>query len=231
MSANFSRASAAETAKTSSFHAFRDVAPGKPAMEWQNFRDMDHEKLDTKCHDFLDMNQEKLDTKCHDFLDMNHEKLDTKCHDFEDRILQKLDTKCHDFLDQNPKMPGKIGHEFEEYVLKIVEPFAEHIEFRKVFSNEERRFEIDIVSHMNKFCLCIDCKHYGMTRYRTYSLKSEAKKHTLRCMEFEKKVGKKCIPALVTLLDDNISFEFDCLIIPYYKFNYFLNNIEHFLLV
>jgi len=137
--------------------------------------------------------------------------------------------ECQEFLDQNPKMPGSIGHEFEEYVLKIIEPFAERIEFRKVFSNEERRFEIDIVSHMKDFCLCIDCKHYGTTRHRTYGLKSEAKKHTLRCIEFEKKSGKKCIPALVTLLDDNISFEFDCLIIPYYKFNYFLNNIEQFL--
>lgn len=148
---------------------------------------------------------------------------------FRDIDHEKLEIKSQEFMDQNPKMSGSIGHEFEEYVQKIVEPHAEHIEFRKVFSNAKRRFEIDIVSHMKDFCLCIDCKHYGTTRHRTYGLKCEAKKHTLRCIEFEKKTGKKCMPVLVSLLDDNILFEFDCLIIPYYKLNYFLNNIELFL--
>lgn len=166
--------------------------------------------------------------ECPDFRDIDHGKLDTMCHDFQNIGPEKLDTECQEFGNVNSQKLGNIGHLFEEYVLKIIEPFADDVEFRKVFSNGERRFEIDIVSHMKNFCLCIDCKHYGATRHRACGLKYEAKKHTFRCIEFEKKVGKKCVPVLVTLLDDDISFEFDCLVIPYYKFNYFLSNIEQF---
>ena len=118
--------------------------------------------------------------------------------------------------------------DFEEYVLKIVLSFGVDADFRKVFFNDVRKFEIDVVGYWDCFCLCIDCKLYGDGRYRVSSLKKEAEKHVLRCVEFEKIAGKKCVPVLVTLLDDDISFEFGCLVVPYYKFNCFLNDIHEF---
>ncbi len=118
--------------------------------------------------------------------------------------------------------------DFEEHVLKIVRSFCADAEFRKVFFNSRRKFEIDVVGYFDDFCLCIDCKLYGCTRYRMHSLKKEAEKHVIRCAEFEKATGKKCVPVLVTLLDDDICSDFECLIVPYYKFNYFLSNIDMF---
>lgn len=119
--------------------------------------------------------------------------------------------------------------DFEEYVLKIVQSFDIEVEFRKVFSNTDRKFEIDVVAYFNDFCICIDCKLYGAIRYRKSSLKKEAIKHAYRCGEFEKSVEWSCVPVLVTLLDDGVNFESGCLIIPYHKFNYFLCNVDSFI--
>ncbi len=119
--------------------------------------------------------------------------------------------------------------DFEDHILKIVLSFGVDADFRKVFFNDKRKFEIDVVGYWNCFCLCIDCKLYRSGRYRVSSLKKEAAKHVLRCIEFEKIIGKACVPVLVTLLDDDICFESECLIVPHYKFNYFLNDIHRFI--
>ncbi|MFH1127160.1 MAG: hypothetical protein ABIG84_02500 [archaeon] len=121
---------------------------------------------------------------------------------------------------------GNRWQDFEDYILKVVQCFANDVDFRKVFFNDERKFEIDVVGYWDDFCLCVDCKLYGTTRYRKHSLKNEASKHVFRCIEFEKCINLKCVPVLVTLLDDGIYSEFECLIVPYYKFNSFLCDIE-----
>ena len=118
--------------------------------------------------------------------------------------------------------------DFEEFARDVLVEHNFDVSFRRVFSNEKRKFEIDVVGERLEFFLCIDCKLYGKGRPRVSSLKAEARKHSQRTREFARLNGKKSIPALVTFFDDDLRREEGCIFIPHDKLNSFLLNIEYY---
>lgn len=125
-------------------------------------------------------------------------------------------------------MEFKTWQEFEEFTKDVLDKHGFETEFRKVFSTE-RKYEIDIVAYSRGLILCLDCKLYGKHRYRASSLKQQARLHKERVQEFRKKTGQKCIPIIVSFLDDNLLLEEGCLFVPVEKLNDFLNNIVFYL--
>lgn len=119
---------------------------------------------------------------------------------------------------------------FERFVKQILEKFDFEIEFRKVFRAEgSSKYEIDLVAHNQKIVLCFDCKFYGKARHRVSSLRAEAKKHAKRSAEFERIIKKRCIPVIITWLDDPLLIESGCIFVPINKLNDFLNNAHAYL--
>ncbi|MFB6088759.1 MAG: hypothetical protein ABEK36_03205 [Candidatus Aenigmatarchaeota archaeon] len=120
--------------------------------------------------------------------------------------------------------------EFEEYTRNILEKFRFEVEFRKVFKDPERKYEIDVIGRGKQFIICIDCKFYK-NKGRVNALRKEAKKHIekvhrLKDLEDE---NKDYIPLIITSLDDSMLIENSCLFIPHFKLNNFLNNIHIYL--
>lgn len=119
--------------------------------------------------------------------------------------------------------------EFEEFVKGVLKRHNFKTEFRKVFSDEKRKYEIDVVGYHPRFILCLDCKFYGKGRKRRGRLKREGKKHSEKVKALEKIQDKKCVPILITFLNDELILDESCLYIPAEKLNDFLNNIYSYL--
>lgn len=116
-------------------------------------------------------------------------------------------------------------------VRRICEEHDFDVSFHYVFRDGDGRAEIDVVAERFDLILCIDAKKYGEKRYRTSQLRREAEKHVERCRRFERLVGRKCVPVIVSFIDDNVYSHAGCLIVPFHAFNEFLANIHHYLAV
>ena len=102
---------------------------------------------------------------------------------------------------------------------------------RVIFKDGIGKSEIDIVAERFNLTLGIDAKRYTERWYRLSALKREAKKHAERCRRFEKVIGKKVIPIIVPLIDDDLHFYEGCIIVPFSKFNDFIVNIHTYLTI
>jgi len=118
--------------------------------------------------------------------------------------------------------------EFEEEVEKILQQHHFETFLRKVFKTKQK-YEMDVVAFRYGLCLGIDCKLYGPHRYRLSQIKKEAEKHVERCLEFQKLVSQKVIPILVTHIEEEIRLHSGCIIVPYSRFDDFLNHLEYYL--
>jgi|Deesub1362A_J573_1020465.scaffolds.fasta_scaffold00239_51 hypothetical protein len=119
--------------------------------------------------------------------------------------------------------------EFEEAVRKIFDAHEFKTSFRVVFKDNEGRSEIDVVAERFNLLICIDAKFYSARRYRRSHLKNEAEKHFKRCQRYSKIAGKRALPVIVSLIDDQIYIHSNCLIVPFDKLNDFLANIHYYL--
>ena len=116
--------------------------------------------------------------------------------------------------------------EFEKLTKEVLESHGFETSFRVVFRDEHGRAEIDVIAERFGVVLAIDAKRYTHTWYRASALRREAKKHVERCKRYEKIVGKKVVPVLVSLVDDRIIEHEGCIVVPFHAFNDFLLNLE-----
>ncbi len=119
--------------------------------------------------------------------------------------------------------------EFEEEILRIFETHGFKTKRRFVFKDEEGKSEVDIVAERFGITVGVDAKRYTERWYRLSALKKEAEKHAKRCKRLERVLGKRVIPVIVPLIDDQIYFHHS-LIVPYPSLNDFLTNIHYYLI-
>ncbi len=131
---------------------------------------------------------------------------------------------------------------FEKVVSGVFEinGFSTRQNFR--FKNK-RRHEIDIIAIRTNRILCIDCKWWGRGRYKKSGLKQAVMKQENRAHEFEKflennpmarsilKLGKhySVHSLLVTLHEEGLVFEQKTFLVPAWKLNQFLLEIERYI--
>jgi len=119
--------------------------------------------------------------------------------------------------------------EFEELIREILERNDFKTDFRVVFKDEHGRAEMDVIGEKFGILIGIDAKRYNRGWYRKSALKRQAEKHCERCSRFARLTGKRIIPVIVSLIDDEIILHKDCLIVPFKALNDFLVNIEYYL--
>ena len=125
-----------------------------------------------------------------------------------------------------PDLEDITWQEFEEHIRDVLDHHEFRVQFRKVFKHGGRGYQIDVVGYRKDLCICIDGKRYGKGRYRTGSLKTEALKHYDRCRAHEEAFGLRSIPVIVSLIDDDLSFENGCIFVPAAMLNDFLLNLD-----
>lgn len=125
--------------------------------------------------------------------------------------------------------------EFEQFCGRILEEhnWKVHTTFRFKL---ERMYEIDVLARKGDRVLAIDCKHWGIRPGKATQLRCAAEKQAERASKLSKikTLGtfwrqKSFHPVVVTLLQEDIIQESDVWIVPVFKLNDFLLNIESYL--
>jgi len=132
--------------------------------------------------------------------------------------------------------------EFEKIVSDIFEINSFRI-FRNFRFKTNRRYEIDLIAIKGNKIICVDCKEWGRGRYKKSGLKNAADKQKQRVKEFRKFLRKNPIakakfrinkknqfhPLIITLFQEEIIKKDEVFIVPIWKLNHFLNEMEKYL--
>jgi len=132
--------------------------------------------------------------------------------------------------------------EFEKIVSDIFEINSFRI-YRNFRFKTSRRYEIDLIAMKGNKIIYIDCKEWGRGRHKKSGLKNAADKQKQRVKEFIKflrrnpiaktkfRINKKyqCHPLIITLFQEEIVKKDDVFIVPIWKLNSFLNEMEKYL--
>ena len=129
--------------------------------------------------------------------------------------------------------------DFERTVSEIFErnDFRIKNDFRFKTRN---RHQIDVVAIKENKVFCVDCKQWGRGRYKKYGLKKATKEQEKRVEEFKKflkknliaqkmlKIGlnNKFYSLVVTLLQEDMIKENKTFVVPVWKLNSFLVELE-----
>ncbi|MEM5836492.1 MAG: restriction endonuclease [Candidatus Aenigmatarchaeota archaeon] len=122
--------------------------------------------------------------------------------------------------------------EFEEVVSEILE--RNGFKVKKNFRFKvDRKYEVDILAYKGDLVLCIDCKKWSSGRYKKSGIRKSVELNEKRVKALKEFLGEKFrasrfLSLIVTLLDEDLVLENKTLIIPIYKLNSFLLEVESF---
>ena len=129
----------------------------------------------------------------------------------------------------------KFGWKFFENFVKEVLEIHSFTSFNNFRFKTVRRFEIDVLAVKGDLVLGIDCKMLSRGRYKKSEIRRAALLQEERLRELKKVSasfnlsGKKFYSVLITLLEEEIVKEGNTLVIPVWKLNNFLCNLEYYL--
>lgn len=132
--------------------------------------------------------------------------------------------------------------EFEDTVSQIfaVNDFFVKKNFR---FKTKRRYEIDLIATKRNFVICVDCKNWSSGRYKKTALRHVAKVQEERIEELKKFLKKNLIAKnllkisptpifislIISLLQEDILIEGKTIVVPVWKLNNFLVEMENYL--
>lgn len=131
--------------------------------------------------------------------------------------------------------------EFEEVVADILTD--NNFRIRQNFRfKTKRRYEIDVLAIRDNVVLCIDCKQWGRGRYKRTGLLHSVEEQEERVKELRKFLKTNPIvqsllkikiqrihPIIVTWLQEDLIKEKDTFVVPVWKLNSFLVELENYL--
>lgn len=131
--------------------------------------------------------------------------------------------------------------DFEKAVQEIFEINGFKVK-RNFRFKTKKRYEIDIIAVKDNFNFCIDCKHLSRGRYKKGEILKAVKKQEERAEELKKFLKSNLIakellqvksmkfyPLLVTLFEEDLIKENQTFVIPVWKLNSFLNEVENYI--
>ncbi|MEM5794056.1 MAG: restriction endonuclease [Candidatus Aenigmatarchaeota archaeon] len=130
---------------------------------------------------------------------------------------------------------------FEKVVQEIFEANGFRVK-RNFRFKTKKRYEIDIIAIKDNFNFCVDCKRLGKGRYKKSEIVKAIKKQEERNKELKKFlktnllakdslkiISEKFYPMLVTLFEEEIVKENETFVVPIWKLNSFLNEVENYI--
>jgi len=145
-------------------------------------------------------------------------------------MIEKLEKMIENGLNLEEAFQIISWKEFEESVAEIFEKHNFKVKRNFIFKTS-KKYQIDLIAERGELIVIVDCKQWGKHRYKTSALKKAALKQNERKEELKKLLGngKKILPIIVTLNDENF-YDFEkVFIVPLFKLNNFLNEIHQFL--
>jgi GDP-D-mannose dehydratase len=131
---------------------------------------------------------------------------------------------------------------FENFVREVFELNNFFVKQNFVFKTD-KKYEIDLIASRCNLVLCADCKSWASKGSKRSKLKKAVEKQEERVREFKKFLRKNPIAQnklkikskskfksiIITLLEEDLVEEKESLIIPIFKLNSFLNEVERFI--
>jgi Holliday junction resolvase-like predicted endonuclease len=132
--------------------------------------------------------------------------------------------------------------EFEKIVAEIFK--RNNFSVKKNFRfNLKKKYEVDVLAARGKFVFCVDCKRWSGGRYKKSGIRKSAEEQEKRTEEVKKFLEKnpmlrnvlnvsenfKIYPLIVTLMEEDLIQEKNTFVVPVFKLNSFLLNLESYL--
>ncbi|MFB3764008.1 MAG: hypothetical protein ACE14P_02030 [Methanotrichaceae archaeon] len=137
--------------------------------------------------------------------------------DFESiKTIEDLENVSRDAIWQN----------FERLVGFIFEENNFHVKINTIKSFNRKRRQYDVTARKNGHVFLAECKRWSGNRYRLSALKSAVKKHIERADFYNDVTKEHVIPIIVTLIEEDIKLYEDVPIVPIFKLNSFIGEID-----
>lgn len=136
------------------------------------------------------------------------------------------------------------GFNWQEFERMVAEIFVKNdFKVKQNFRfNTKRRHEIDIIAVKNGVGLCVDCKEWSGGRHKKAALARAAEKQEDRIKELARFLEKnlatrnfpemrECnfFPMIVTWFEEDMIKTGDVFVVPVWKLNHFLVNLERYI--
>ena len=119
-----------------------------------------------------------------------------------------------------------IWQNFERLVAFIFEVNDFQVVINKIKTFERKRRQYDVIARKNDRIFLVECKKWAGNRPRLSALKKAIVQHKERTEFYENLTGEATTPILVTFIEEDIKFYEDLPIIPIFKLNSFINEID-----
>ncbi|MDD4650770.1 MAG: restriction endonuclease [Methanothrix sp.] len=119
-----------------------------------------------------------------------------------------------------------IWQNFEKLVAFIFEKNDFQVEIGRVKTSNKKRRQYDVIARSKDRTFLVECKRWSGNRYRLSALKKAAMDHRERS-EFYRKLTNECaVPIIVTLIEEEIQVFEDVPLIPVFRLNSFLAEMD-----
>jgi protease II len=119
-----------------------------------------------------------------------------------------------------------IWQNFERLVGFIFEANNFQVDINKVRTLNKKRRQYDVIAEKNDKTYLIECKKWSGNRYRLSAIKRAIEKHKDRAEFYRNLTGKDAIPIIVTFIEEDIKFHEDVPIVPIFRLNSFINELD-----
>lgn len=119
-----------------------------------------------------------------------------------------------------------IWQNFERLVAFIFEKNDFQVEIGRIKTSNKKRRQYDVIARSKGRTFLVECKRWSGNRYRLSALKKAVIDHRERS-EFYRKLTNECAVAIiVTLIEEEIQVFEDVPLVPVFKLNSFLAEVD-----
>lgn len=119
-----------------------------------------------------------------------------------------------------------VWQKFEILVGFIFEANDFQVNINKVRTFNKKRRQFDVIAKKNDITYLIECKKWAGNRYRLSALKKAIEQHKERTEFYRNLTEENLIPIIVTFIEEDIKFYEDMPIIPIFRLNSFINEVD-----
>jgi protease II len=137
--------------------------------------------------------------------------------DFEDiKSIQDLQMVSRENVWQN----------FERLAAFIFEKNNFQVKINVIKTRNKKRRQYDVVARRGDKTFLIECKKWAGNRYRLSALKAAIEKHKERVEFYRDITNEDATPIVVTLIEEEIKIYEDMPIVPIFKLNSFIDEMD-----
>ena len=119
-----------------------------------------------------------------------------------------------------------IWQNFERLVAFIFEKNDFQVEIGKVLTSNKKRRQYDVIARSKDRTFLVECKRWSGNRYRLSAIKKAVADHRERSEFYRKLTNKLVFPIIVTLIEEEIQVFEDVPLIPIFRLNSFLAEVD-----